>query len=116
MALAEKCGGHMPGGADSRQRQAVGRLGRMTMAGAALCGMAGFFLGAAFWIVLGALSLAGGPLPEPLPGLESHAPHSTGCTSLALDRHNGHTTAEPCRGISAPLREAVASARTDLMH
>jgi hypothetical protein len=67
----------------------------------------GFVLGAAVWNVLGLQQLTGGEGPRlsPLPEPE--------CTSLALDRRRGHTTAEPCHGQVLPLREASATGLGD---
>jgi hypothetical protein len=76
--------------------------------------MAGFVLGAAFWIVLGALSVTGGALPQLSPLFDTQGAPGSGCTSLALDRSKGHTTAEPCRSSTSPLREALAAAPSDL--
>jgi hypothetical protein len=113
MAQAEKCGEHMPGGGDSKHQQPERPAGQGALAAGVPWGLAGLILGAALWMALGALSFVGGALPQPVPALE---PLGTGCTSLAIDRRSGRTTAEPCRGIAAPLREAVASARADRTH
>jgi hypothetical protein len=111
MAQADKCGEHMPGGVDSKHQQPERPAGPRAFAAGVPWGLAGFVLGAALWSALGALSFVGGALPQPVPALE---PHGAGCTSLAIDRRHGHTTAGPCRSIALPLREAVASARADL--
>ena len=82
---------------------------RKSIAGLVCGGMTGFLIGAAFWVVVGLQELAGSgaamlsPLRDPQGG---HAPR---CTSLALDRYEGHTTAEPCLREALPLREARAT-------
>jgi hypothetical protein len=78
-------------------------------------GVAGFVLGAAFWVILGALSVTGGALPQLSPLWDQQGEAGSGCTSLALDRSKGHTTAEPCRRSAQPLREAVAASTVDLV-
>ena len=75
----------------------------------AVGGAAGFVLGAAFWIVLGLQQLTGSEGPRPAPLREPQSLHTPECTSLALDRRRGHTTAEPCLGQVLPLREALAT-------
>jgi hypothetical protein len=75
--------------------------------------MAGFLLGAAFWIVLGLQELAGSESSRLPPLLVPQDLHAPGCTSLALDRRKGRTTAEPCLGQVLPLREALATGLTD---
>lgn len=109
----------MLGGLDERRARAAARLqagGRRP--GAAVrgitWGVAGFVLGATFWIVLGVLSVTGGALPQLSPLWEPQGAPGSGCTSLALDRSKGNTTAEPCRSSAQPLREALAAAPGDL--
>ena len=72
-------------------------------------GLAGFVLGAAFWIVLAVEALTGGEAPRLSPPGEPQSVQSPGCTSLAIDRRKGRTTAEPCLGHVLPLREAHAT-------
>ena len=66
------------------------RDGRTPMAVGALWGAAGFLLGVAFSIYLGAPELTTSGLRQPLNGPAS------GCTSLALDRLSGRTKEGPC--------------------
>jgi hypothetical protein len=73
------------------------------MAIALSSGLAGFLLGAGFWIYLGAHEVAGGDFP-----LSGDGPQS-GCTSLALDRHSGNTSAAPCLGPSQSLRDTLTA-------
>ena len=81
---------------------------RKSLVGVVGGGLAGFLLGAAFWIVLGLQELSSGGAPRLMPSGEPHGVFSPtpGCTALALDRRQGHTTAEPCLGQVLPLREA----------
>jgi hypothetical protein len=72
-------------------------------------GATGFLLGTAFWIVLAVQELTGSGAPTRLPIREPQELHAPDCTSLAIDRREGHTTAEPCFGQVLPLREARAS-------
>ena len=72
-----------------------------------------FVLGAAFWIVLGLQQLTGSEGPRLSPPPEPQSLHTPECTSLALDRRRGHTTAEPCLGQVLPLREALATGLAD---
>jgi hypothetical protein len=72
-------------------------------------GVAGFLLGAAFWIVLGLQELTGSEAPRLSTSPEPQSLHAPECTSLAIDRRKGRTTAEPCRGQVLPLREAHAT-------
>ena len=77
-----------------------------------LCGgVAGFLIGAAFWIALGLQELTGSGAAGLAPVREPHGLYvpPPGCTSLALDRREGHTTAEPCLGEGLPMREARAN-------
>ena len=74
------------------------------MAVAVRWGAAGFLLGAGFWIYLGVRELTGGDLPQ----LPPRVPAS-GCTSLALDRHNGRTTAAPCLDPARSLRDTLTA-------
>jgi hypothetical protein len=76
-------------------------------------GLAGFLLGAAFWIVLGlqelgSPELSGSAAPRLAPSADRQG-DIPDCTSLALDRRKGHTTAEPCLSPVLPLREASAT-------
>jgi len=73
------------------------------MAVALSSGLAGFLLGAGFWIYLGTREVAGGDFP-----LSLEAPQS-GCTSLALDRHSGSTSAAPCLGPSQSFRDMLTA-------
>src|SRR5690242_17523167 len=90
--------------------QAAAERGGRTPLANVLCGaVAGFMLGSAFWVALGVQELTGvgadtSSSREPQ-GMQSPAP---GCTSLTLDRREGHTIAEPCIGEAQPMREARA--------
>ena len=84
-----------------------GRPWRKSLAGV-VGGAAGFLLGAAFWIVLGLQEIAGSGAPNLSPVRDPQGLPAPGCTSLALDRRQGHTTAEPCLR-HVPLREARAT-------
>lgn len=86
-----------------------GRLQGKSLAGVVGGGAAGFVLGAAFWIVLGLQEIAGSGAPNLSPVRDPQGLHAPGCTALALDRRQGHTTAEPCLHHVLPLREARAS-------
>jgi hypothetical protein len=66
-------------------------------------GLAGFLLGAGFWIYLGARDVAGGDFPL------SEDARQSGCTSLALDRHSGSTSAAPCLGPPQSLRDTLTA-------
>jgi hypothetical protein len=93
-------------------RGAGGAL-RKSVAGVLGGGVLGFLLGAAFWVVLGLQELglpelSGDAAPRPAPTADRQG-DIPGCTSLALDRRRGHTTAEPCLGHVLPLREASAA-------
>ena len=109
----------LPGGGPSvhagRQARRAGRPWRKSLAGVVCGGMAGFLVGAAFWVVLGLQELTGSEAPKLSPSREPQGVHAPapGCTSLALDRRKGHTTAEPCRGQVLPLREANATGLGD---
>jgi hypothetical protein len=98
--------GDPPPYAGRQARPSPRRAGRKSLASIACGGMAGFLLGAAFWIVLGLQELTGGEGAKLSPLRDPQGLHSPGCTSLALDRRKGHTTAEPCLGQVLPLREA----------
>jgi hypothetical protein len=100
----------MPFGVESRRQRPDRPAGASAVAAGVPWGAAGFVLGALFWIGLGTLSWDDGAVSWQFPSLE---PHSTGCTSLAIDRRTGDTTAEPCRN-SVPLPEVIASARSEL--
>ena len=79
-----------------------------------LCGgVAGLLLGATFWIVLGLQELTGSGAPRLAPAGDPQGVQAPQCTSLALDRRQGHTTAEPCLRQVLPLREARAAAPGD---
>ena len=78
---------------------------RVSVAGTIVGGVAGFLLGAAFWGILGVHPSKSGPASGMSPVWEPD------CTVLTLDRRQGHTTAGPCLGHAAPLRQADASAR-----
>ena len=99
--------------AHTTARPQAGRPWPKSLASVLCGGAAGFVLGAAFWIVLGLQELTGseGPRLSPLP--EPQSLHTPECTSLALDRRRGHTTAEPCLGQVLPLREALATGLAD---
>jgi len=107
----------MLGGADERRAHAPARTragGRRsgTTALSVIWGVAGFVLGAT--LILGVLSVTGSVLPQLSPLWDTHGVQGAGCTSLALDRGNGHTTAEPCRSSTQAQREALAAAPGDL--
>lgn len=87
----------------------AGRPWRKSLAGVVGGGAAGFVLGAAFWVILGLQEIAGSGAPNLPPGWDPQAMPAPGCTSLALDRRQGHTTAEPCLRQALPLREARAN-------
>jgi hypothetical protein len=70
----------------------------ISIAGTLLGGMAGFLLGAAFWIVLGVKELSSGDAAW------KALPWEPACTALTLDRHAGHTTAGPCFAHALPPR------------
>jgi hypothetical protein len=70
-----------------------GRRGRVGIA--VRWGAVGFGLGAGFWIYLGVSELTGVDMPLPQNQAPPAAP-APGCTTLMLDRLNGHTTATPC--------------------
>jgi len=74
----------------------------ISVVGTLLGGVTGFLLGAAFWIVLG--------LKEPSNGDAARLALAwePACTALALDRHAGHTTAEPCFAHALPPRAGSA--------
>ena len=97
----------MLGGVEQRHRRPgkrpSSRAGHAPIGVALRWGAAGFLLGAAFWIYLGARELTGGGLPQP-----QSAPEP-GCTSLALDRHNGRTTQAPCLGPTQSLRDTLTA-------
>jgi hypothetical protein len=76
-------------------------------------GVAGFLLGAAFWITLALQELTGGEAPKLPPVRDPQGVHAPGCTSLALDRRQGHTIAEPCLRQVLPQREARATGPND---
>ncbi len=106
----------MPGGVDQRRHgfgyrpspehagpglqasvsAARGRPGRAPIAVALRWGAAGFLLGAAFWVYLGVRELTHSDLPKLFQHQGLPAAPASGCTALALDRDNGHTTAAPC--------------------
>jgi hypothetical protein len=99
--------GYQPNGQRAgREAQTIARLpsGRSRRAPVAVAvrwGTAGFLLGASFWIYLGVLEFTGSGLPQP------QGPPAPDCTSLALDRHNGRTTAAPCLGPAQSLRDTL---------
>ena len=99
--------------AHTTARPRAGRRWRKTLASVVCGGAAGFLLGAAFWIVLGLRELTGSEGARLSPLREPQGLHTPGCTSLALDRRKGHTTAEPCLGQVLPLREALATGLGD---
>lgn len=99
--------------AHTTARPQAGRPWRKSLASVVCGGAAGFLLGAAFWIVLGLQQLTGSEGPRLSPIREPHSLHTPECTSLALDRSRGHTTAEPCLGQVLPLREALATGLGD---
>jgi hypothetical protein len=82
----------MLGGAQNRRHRAGRRDPRAVVERWAV---AGFLLGAGFWICLGAQELAGNAWPHASPP-PSPPEESAGCTALSLDRHNGWTLATPC--------------------
>jgi hypothetical protein len=82
----------MPGGVQER-RHPAGRW--QPGAVVARWAVAGFLLGAGFWICVGAQEFAGNAWPHVSP-LGSPPEESAGCTALSLDRHNGQTLAMPC--------------------
>ena len=99
--------------AHATARPQAGRPWRKSLASVLWGGAAGFVLGAAFWIVLGLQQLTGSEGPRLSPLREPQSLHTPECTSLALDRRRGHTTAEPCLGQVLPLREALATGLAD---
>jgi hypothetical protein len=91
----------------------AGRPRRTSLTGIVCGGLTGFLLGAAFWIVLGVQDLgvpelSGSAAPRLVPSADRQG-DIPDCTSLALDRRKGHTTAEPCPSLVLPLREASAN-------
>ena len=95
--------------AHTSARPRAERSWRKSLASVVCGGVAGFLLGAAFWIVLGLQELTGSEAPWLPPLREPQNLNAPECTSLALDRRRGHTTAEPCLGQVLPLREALAT-------
>jgi hypothetical protein len=97
----------MLGGVEEKRRRSgersSGRPGHVPMGIAVRWGAAGFLLGAGFWIYLGVRELTGNSLPQ-----SQRAPEP-GCTSLALDRHNGRTTQAPCLGPTQSLRDTITA-------
>src|SRR5258705_2906511 len=97
----------MRGGVEQRQhrvgRRRSGWSGQTPAAIALSSGLAGFLLGAGFWIYLGARDVAGRDSP-----LSYDAPQS-GCTSLALDRQSGSTSAAPCLSPAQSLRDTLTA-------
>src|SRR4029079_19663066 len=84
---------------------------RKSLVGAVGGGVAGVLLVTAFWIVLGQQEASSGGAPGVMPSSEPQGEFSPApdCTALALDRHRGHTTAEPCFSQMLPMREARAT-------
>jgi hypothetical protein len=72
-------------------------------------GAAGFLLGAGFWIYLGVSELTAVDFPHPSPRQGLPGGPGSGCTSLALDRRNGRTTAAPCLGPARSLGDMLAA-------
>jgi hypothetical protein len=70
-------------------------------------------LGATLWMVLGLQDLTGAGSIMLAPAADPMGVQPPQCTSLAIDRRRGHTTAEPCPGHMLPLREAAAAASGD---
>jgi hypothetical protein len=105
------CGPSAQAGRQTPATAEPARLGRRSLTGVLCGGVAGFLLGAAFWIALGLQELTGSGAAGLAPVREPHGLHvpPPGCTSLALDRRQGHTTAEPCLGEGSPMREARAN-------
>jgi hypothetical protein len=99
--------------AHTTARPRAGRPWPKSLASVLWGGAVGFVLGAAFWIVLGLQQLTGSEGPRLSPLREPQSLHTPECTSLALDRRRGHTTAEPCLGQVLPLREALATGLAD---
>jgi hypothetical protein len=91
----------------------AGRPRRTSLAGIVYGGLTGLLLVAAFWIVLGLQEPAGSRAPSLVPDADAQGVQAPQCTSLALDRHQGRTTAEPCPGQALPFREASAAAAGD---
>ena len=90
----------MPGGVKrarhrTGQRAAGGTGRRTSVAVVVRWAAAGLFACASFWICLGASELTGGR-PWLSPWQDVPAAHNSGCTALALHRHDGRTTAAPC--------------------
>jgi hypothetical protein len=94
-------------------RPYAGRPWRMSLASVLCGGMAAFVLGGTFWIVLALQELTGSASPNISPVPEPQSLHAPGCTSLAIDRRMGRTTAEPCASQLQPLREALATGLGD---
>jgi hypothetical protein len=97
----------MLGGVEQRRHRSgarpTGRSGSAAIAVTVSWGAVGFLLGAGFWIYLGVRELTGSGLPQP------QAAPEPGCTSLALDRHHGSTTAAPCLGPPQSLRDTLTA-------
>jgi hypothetical protein len=95
--------------AHTTARPQAGRPWPKSLASVVCGGAAGFVLGAAFWIILGLQELTASTSPSLSPVPVPQSLHAPGCTSLAIDRHGGRTTAEPCANQLQPLREALAT-------
>ena len=90
-----------------------GRQWRASFAGVIYGGVAGLLLGATLWMVLGLQDLTGAGSLMLAPAADPMGVQPPQCTSLAIDRRRGHTTAEPCPGHVLPQREAAAAASGD---
>jgi len=91
----------------------AGSSRRTSLAGIVCGGCAGFLLGAALWTVLGLQEPTGSEAPSLVPDADEQGLRAPQCTSLALDRSQGRTTAEPCSEHMLPVREASAATLGD---
>ena len=74
---------------------------RGVLAGKGSWGVFGFLLGAGLCVLIAAPEGSGELMQRAAQDLQiGFAP---GCTALALDRHGGHTIAEPCPGLAPQL-------------
>lgn len=86
---------------------------RGSLAGLLCAGLTGLLLGATFWLVPDLQEWTGSAAPWLAPAGDQQGVQARQCTSLALDRRKGLTTAEPCLREALPLREARAAAVGD---
>jgi hypothetical protein len=76
------------------------RLIRLSIGGVLIC--AGVALGIGLFALVDTLDIE----PEPSAALQLGAGLADGCTTLALDRDNGRTEAEPCPDVGAQVARA----------